>query len=192
MATYMSIENGETQDYAVRGAYTYISKGSAVGVIYENEPEQTFKESVESETAIHPNNVKMTAAGETVVQDNVENLSPEMLLSAMQGGNKITSSDLLDNMTNSKGNIHMKTDIVSPEAYTLMHVIADWLIETQDFVAAGRFDKSIAVYGEQLVVSRRTKKGNRAERVMKAIESVMKQDFEKDKMKSRMLGGGSQ
>lgn len=114
-----------------------------------------------------------------------QQVSAADFLKAITSTSKLSGADILNSLLNSNGNIHMKADITDPLAYTAMHVSANWL-DNNDYKSTAQIYRDIANFAEQFSVS---KGGARAKMVSEAIVSVMIQEFEIEKAKSKMLMG---
>lgn len=123
-------------------------------------------------------------------EPNPINIKPELtaedLAKAMKGSGKKTSADILSDMVNNNGNIHMKAVVNSPIAYTIMHVKSR-AYNRDSYPKSGLVFQEIAELQEQFAVS--GKKDNRAKMVIKAIESVMAQEYEIAKSQARRMMG---
>lgn len=115
-------------------------------------------------------------------------ITAQDLAVAMKSSTKKQSADILSDMVNSNGNIHMKTVVNNPMAYTVMHIKAQ-AFERDGYGRPATLFRDIYQFQEQICVSKR---GERAKLVIKAIESVLRQDFEIKKLSNKMLGQGGQ
>lgn len=114
-----------------------------------------------------------------------EKITAEQFFSAIKSTGKLTGADILNNLINSNGNLHMKADISSPEAYTAMHVKANWLDQVKLPIVAERY-RDIANFAEQFSCG---KDGKRAGMVAESLVSVMLQEFEMEKSRAKMMLG---
>lgn len=123
-----------------------------------------------------------------VEDENTRKVTAQELLSKIAGGKKLSGADILSSMADNK---HQKSNIPSPLAYTVMHSVAQWeetvheqRISKMDWSDVATLDKSMAEFGEDFSVAR---KGDRANAIIKAVESVLTQEFEIDKSRARRL-----
>lgn len=112
-------------------------------------------------------------------------ISASDFINAIKSTTKLTGADILNNLMTDGGNLHMKSDISDPLAYTAMHVKANWLSESGYKSTAQRY-RDIANFAEQFSVG---KKGKRAGMIAEAVVSVMVQEHEIEKSKAKMLMG---
>lgn len=109
-------------------------------------------------------------------------ISAAEFVKAIGGASKLSGADILNNLMNNSGNLHMKSNISDPRAYAAMHVEADWR-DAEGY--NGSIFRAIANYSEEFSVG---KDGKRASMIAEAVVSVMVQEFEIEKSKARLMG----
>lgn len=115
-------------------------------------------------------------------------LTASDLASAIKSTGKKQSADILSDMVNTNGSLNMKTAVNNPMIYNVMNVKSKAFIR-DGYERSGTLFNEIASFQKEIVVSHR---GERAKLVIKAIESVLRQDFEIKKLSNKMLGQGGQ
>lgn len=149
-----------------------------------NQPEITRKKGAGGEQISTDSGLERSESRD---QTQTQQVSASDVLSGFKGAGKITGANILEGMSNSSGNLHMKSDIASASAYSTIHIVADYLADN-GFESTAKIDRSFANYYEQFAVS---VKGERAKAILKAVESVLKQDFEIEKSKARSMMGAN-
>lgn len=114
-------------------------------------------------------------------------ITAQQLSEMMRTGQKITGAQILSDLLNNNGNLHMKGSVNSPMSYSTMGVKARFLSRNKLRRASLVF-KDITDLDEQYNVAKRGK-DNRANRVIKATEFVMQQEHDITKAKARSLVG---
>lgn len=112
-------------------------------------------------------------------------LTAQDLANAMKSSGKKQSADILSDMVSTNGSLNMKTAVNNPMIYNVMNVKSKAFIR-DGYERSGALFNEIASFQKEICVSRN---GDRANKVIKAIESVLAQDFEIAKSQARRMMG---
>lgn len=115
-----------------------------------------------------------------------QEVDPAKFFESLKRSSKLSGADVLLKLGNSNQgmNIHMITNLKDVGSCATILGVADFLEKEVDEDLAA-IDRNIVKYYEELATS---KNGERAKDLISAIESVLKQEFEKDKLSNKMLG----